>query len=71
MCEYCETKMRLPIGELSITIGTECIIDGIDEDDPCVYVEGNELCLEYEGVIEIEPINFCPKCGRDLRGDAS
>lgn len=71
MCEYCEAKTRLPIGELSITVGTKPIIDGNDEDDPIVYVDGGGLCLEHEGVIESETINFCPMCGRELGGDAS
>ena len=71
MCEYCERSMSLGFAGGSVSVGTKQIIQGNGEDEPSVYVEDGELCLEYEGVIWSEPINCCPMCRRKLGGDAS
>lgn len=66
-CEYCESGMRFGYG--SVSIGTKPIIQV--EDGPSVYVDGGNLCFEYEGCVNETPINCCPMCREKLGGDAS
>lgn len=54
-CEYCADSRH--------------IFTGTVDEDPIVYVEDSELVLDFDCVIESVGINFCPMCGRDLRGD--
>lgn len=62
MCEYCENSKVLGKSD-SLNDGVEAVIDGVS-----LRVSG-----WFDGCVGIEPIripiNFCPMCGRDLRGD--
>ena len=58
MCDYCTAwchKLIVDTGTLSAFVTT-----------------GGELCVEFHGTYDQEydvvPINYCPMCGRDLRG---
>lgn len=61
MCVYCDSPYHIAIVDA-----------GTIEVDVCL---SKTLHVEYHGNIEQEyvdvPINFCPMCGCDLRGDAS
>lgn len=64
-CEYCTREARKPL-----------LDEGFHFGDPSAYFvgmanydiegEGWKLLVNFD--VEV-PINFCPMCGRDLRGD--
>ena len=52
-CEYCKQGYDLENGDVC---------------EPSLYISGNELiALRYDEQDSKAEINFCPKCGRDLR----
>lgn len=63
MCEYCKAHIAGVMTPLFDNEG--------DCDEPAVYIEGGCLALEYQCVVDYVEINYCPMCGRDLRGAAN
>lgn len=61
MCEYCTFPNTKPVmnGDARVTVAA---------DESEMWVEWYGEC---DGCADHERINFCPMCGRDLRGDAS
>ena len=66
MCEYCEPSMSF--GNGGVSVGTRAIIDGDGDIEPKVYVNDCYACIEYECVIDTEPINYCPMFVPRMRG---
>lgn len=68
MCEYCEGDKTRPIVLAKRSSGMPEVKAYIAFrfGDPFLFVEA---CCDYNAV-HASPINFCPMCGRDLRGGA-
>lgn len=56
-CKYCEERA--------------CFFVASGDEEPELYIEGSDLALDFEGVVEYVAICFCPMCGRDLIGDTN
>lgn len=63
MCDYC-------VAHILSGTGTPLFDNEDNCDYPAVYIDGGCLALEYECVVDYTDINYCPMCGRDLRGGA-
>lgn len=63
MCEYCEGKVdnRLPL----IMVESETY----GNDDIEVYINGEDKLTTTESMAEEMIINYCPICGRRLKGE--
>lgn len=64
MCNYCQGKVdnRLPI----IMVEAETY----ENDDIEVYINGEDKLTTTESIAEEININFCPMCGRSLKGES-
>lgn len=66
MCEYCDEEKLEYIKPIRKIDGIDLCVDGSTLNLTLEYMlfgSGEDIEIWYE-------INYCPMCGRDLRGDA-
>lgn len=69
MCEYCEGEDLKEIVKVRSKIEqTDVYVDFTSDGKPILAME---TMLDGCGAYHFAEINYCPKCGRDLRGAAN
>lgn len=62
MCKYCDGELLLAKKDFDLGRKLEISID--DGSELCIWIDHNDLYHE-----EYIPINYCPMCGRKLKGE--